>query len=425
MEFRLRRTIWFPLGMILVLFASAWLPAGVSSAAPVGLPAVSRAVALAAEGDGDLVPDDQPPDYDIPYGHFFSQAVPAAPRGHGFSVSDAGGVPLWREYQRLGGLEKLGYPVSRRFILEGRVAQAFQGGVLRWRAEKGRAEILASAEVPDEAVEPEPPARLGQTAKRLPWSGWWWPASAQVAGPRLIDPDGPLAKYDRFVVNSGGDDPQTLAWERQELWFAGFPWAGHCNGWAAAALLEEEPTAPREVGGIQFGVADLKGLLTAYHFADAAAWLYGGPGGLSPLDFHRQLLEWLGRKRRGMVLTFRPSQDDEVWSYPAYRFELVMGTDPLDPQVTHVQARVWLADNNVPADFVGLQLWRGEPQRYAYRLIGPREAPTGAEWEGGSEEGGLARPSEIWYPDPKHRNVDRVVASPDLDYSVIKRIVRK
>ena len=34
-----------------------------------------------------------------------------------------------------------------------------------------------------------------------------------------------------------------IDWERQEIRFAGLSWAGHCNGWAAAALLEPEPTA--------------------------------------------------------------------------------------------------------------------------------------------------------------------------------------
>ena len=48
----------------------------------------------------------------------------------------------------------------------------------------------------------------------------------------------------------------------------------HCNGFAAAALLEPEPTEQREILGITFSVADLKGLLVDYHFGDAAAWSF-------------------------------------------------------------------------------------------------------------------------------------------------------
>lgn len=370
------------------------------------------------------IPDDQPPDYPLKNGHFYSQAVPDAPRGFGFSIADAAGVPLWREYRRLGGLEKLGYPVSRRFVWGESVAQAVQAGVLRWRSNRGRADLAPLeqvGELPSEALQPEPPARLGATAARQPWSGWWWPAATNVRGPHLFDSNGPLAKYDRFVSRNGADDPQTLEWEQKELRLD-VSWAGHCNGWAAAALLEREPTKDREAGGISFGVADLKGLLVSYHFADSAAWLRGGED-LSPVDFHQQLVEWLGARKKGFVLTFRPTADEEVWSYPAYRFALTMSPDSLEPDVTHVQATVWLADNDVAADFVGLQTWRGDGQTYEYRLLGPRDAPTGGEWEGVSVSGRFAHPSSIWYPDARHRNLDRELASPNLDYKTIKRIL--
>lgn len=378
------------------------------------------------------VPDDQPANYDLASGHFFSQAVPNAPRGFGFTVADAAGIPLWSEYLRLGGFPRLGYPISRRFIRDDQVTQAFQYGLLGWQGALGQAEIVELAwdeTLPDEVVEPEPPARLGAWAAHQPWSGWWWPATSAVRGPHLFDANGPLAKYDRFVERSGRGNPGTLEWERRELWltgrFGGLTWAGHCNGWAAAALLEAEPAEPREIGGVAFGVADLKGLLASYHFADAATWLHGGEADLSPVDFHGRLLYWLGNDKKGFVLTFRPAGDEEVWSYPAYRFELVTSPDPLEPDVTHVRATVWLADNDVPANFVGLRPWKGDGQTYEYRLLGPPHAPTGGVWEGASAAGRFARPWTIWYPDPETRNLDRVLASPDLEYGTIRQILRR
>jgi hypothetical protein len=373
------------------------------------------------------VPGDQPPDYEVPNGHFYSQAVPAAQRGFGFMVADAGGIPFWTEYQRLGGLQTLGYPISRRFAWGGTVAQAVQGGVLRWRGDQGRAELvpLQSPDVlPSEALQPEPPARLAAWAVHQPWSGWWWPATASVAGPHLFDAGGPLAKYDQYIARNGGDVSGTLAWEQSELQLSGVAWAGHCNGWAAAALLEEEPGVPSQAGGVLFTVADLKGLLSGYHFADAAAWLHGGENDLSPVDFHGRLVDWLGNRQKGMIVTFRPSQDEEVWSYPAYRFDLVMGPDAIAPGVTHVKATVWLADNNVPADFVGVRPWHGDGQTYEYWIQGPPEAPIGGGWEGASVAGRFAHPSFIWYPDPEHRNLDRVLASPNLNYKTIRKILR-
>ena len=373
------------------------------------------------------VPDDQPSDYDILNGHFYSQAVPGAPRGFGFSVANAAGIPFWSEYVRLGGLAELGYPISRRFMIGADLVQAFQNGLLRWRPELGRAEIeplSGPITLPPPAAAPEPPARLGMWASHQPWSGWWWPATSKVRGPHLFDLAGPLAKYDQFVTRRGREDPRTLQWERDEIWLDSETWAGHCNGWAAAALLEPEPTAPITAEGISFGVADQKGLLVAYHFADSALWLHGTPEQpLSPVDFHYRLVEWLGNGKKGFILTFRPNGDDEVWSYPASGFQLAMGPDPADPNVTHVQATVWLADNDVPADFVGLRPWRGGGQTYEYALVGPRDAPTGGEWTGRTALGGFARPAIIWYPDPDHRNVERQLVSPNLDYRMIRRIL--
>jgi hypothetical protein len=373
------------------------------------------------------VPDDQPPDYDIPNGHFFSQPVPGAPRGFGFSVANAAGVPFWKEFERLGGLQALGYPLSQRFAAGPVISQAFQQAMLRWRPETGRAEPgpYERSDVPTAALDPEPPCRLAAWAAHQPWSGWWWPATLAVGGPHLFDYSGPLAKYDKLVAASGRDDPHTLEWERDALLLDGLSWAGHCNGWSAAALLEDEPIAPVSVGGVDFSVADQKGLLTAYHFADAAAWLHGDDETpLSPADFHRRLVEWLGNGHKGFIFTFRPSGDDEVWSFPTIAFDLVMGPDPGDPNVTHVRANVWLADNDVPADFVGLRPWRGDGRTYEYVLYGPREAPTGGDWEGDNVGGGFGHPYYIWYPDPDHRNLDRQLCSPDLDYKVIKRILK-
>ena len=403
-------------------------PSPSPSPSPTAEPVEPAVPTAQPDQTGPPLPEKLLADYPLLQGHFYSQTVPGARPGFGFSVADAGGIPLWREYQRLGGLAKLGYPLSRRFVHDGTVVQAFQGGVLQWRPERDEAIVLPLARLvplPAQAVEPEPPHRLGATAARQPWSGWWWPATRQVRGPYLFDLEGPLAKYDRFVAASGGGDPATLDWEREQHGWVGLSWAGHCNGWAAAALLEDEPTQPRELAGITFGVDDLKGLLAAYHFADAAAWLDGGPDdSISPLDLHRRLLNWLGRDRKGFVLTFRPGRGEEVWSYPAYRFELTLSPDPENPDATHARALVWLADNDVPADFVGLQPWRGEPQVYEYRLFGPREAPTGGEWLGASAGGGFARPAQLWYPEPRVRNLERELASPNLDYQTLKRILR-
>jgi hypothetical protein len=77
----------------------------------------------------------QPADYAIPNGRFFTQAGGGL---GGFSVVDDGQARFWSEFQRLG-LQNVGYPISQRFMYEGFVTQAFQKLVLQWRPEVNQA----------------------------------------------------------------------------------------------------------------------------------------------------------------------------------------------------------------------------------------------------------------------------------------------
>jgi S1-C subfamily serine protease len=80
-------------------------------------------------------------DYAVLNGHYFTQTGGDAAEA-GFAITDDGGVPMWREFQRLGGVEALGYPVSRRFVWDGFVVQATQKAVLQWRPDLGRAVLV-------------------------------------------------------------------------------------------------------------------------------------------------------------------------------------------------------------------------------------------------------------------------------------------
>jgi hypothetical protein len=279
------------------------------------------------------------------------------------------------------------------------------------------------ARLPTYATRAEQPPRAVGEAEVLPWSGWWWPASDAI-GATLYAANGPLDKYDRYVGFVTGQSPGTRAWERENVYFPGQPWAGHCNGYAAAALLEPEPTEPREVFGITFSVGDLKALLVDYHFADAAAWSLPEEGDLNPADFHRTLLDWLRVGGKGFVVTFDLG-GGEVWSYPAYRFESEWGLDPLQPGVWRVTTTVWLADMDVPPDFVGLKPFPGPAgKRFEYTLEGDPNDPTGGGWTGVSQSGRFAHPGRIWYPEPRVRNRnDRELVSPGLDRATVANIL--
>lgn len=82
-----------------------------------------------------------PRDYDVANGHYYEQASPQP--GHGFVVSDDDGVPLWREFERVGGTQALGYPISRRYQCEEAVCQTFERTVFRWAPGARQVELLS------------------------------------------------------------------------------------------------------------------------------------------------------------------------------------------------------------------------------------------------------------------------------------------
>jgi len=73
-------------------------------------------------------------DFALPTGHFYTEANGQGGNGgNGFAITDDGGVPFWSEFQRLGGVNSLGYPVSGRFMWDGFLDQATQRVVMQWR----------------------------------------------------------------------------------------------------------------------------------------------------------------------------------------------------------------------------------------------------------------------------------------------------
>ncbi len=85
-----------------------------------------------------------PLDYDIPNGHFYTQAngQPPGASAQGYGITNDGGIPMWDEYQRLGGVDALGYPSSTRFVLDGFVVQAAQKVIMQWRPDAGQVYFL-------------------------------------------------------------------------------------------------------------------------------------------------------------------------------------------------------------------------------------------------------------------------------------------
>jgi hypothetical protein len=77
-------------------------------------------------------------DWAIPDGHFYTQAngFPLGTSPMGFAIVDDTHARFWTAFQKHGGVDRLGYPISRRFVWDGFITQVTQKAVLQWRPEK-------------------------------------------------------------------------------------------------------------------------------------------------------------------------------------------------------------------------------------------------------------------------------------------------
>jgi len=77
-------------------------------------------------------------DFDIAGGHFYTQSSGVGGAdGLGYAVVDDGDAPMWTELQRHGGVARMGFPVTNRFLHDGAPTQAFQNGALQWLPDVG------------------------------------------------------------------------------------------------------------------------------------------------------------------------------------------------------------------------------------------------------------------------------------------------
>jgi hypothetical protein len=129
-------------------------------------------------------------DFALPNGWFYTQTRGAYPPGYGFAVADDG-IQFWTTVRQLGGVAITGYPISQRFFLGGRPAQAFQRVILVWDPATGQASVLQTSGnlslIPPEALVPAPwtgPAGL-VPGQAIP------PVGGYGAPPAGVSPFGP------------------------------------------------------------------------------------------------------------------------------------------------------------------------------------------------------------------------------------------
>ncbi|MEW5759191.1 MAG: hypothetical protein AB1779_00315 [Candidatus Thermoplasmatota archaeon] len=277
-------------------------------------------------------------------------------------------------------------------------------------------------------------------AERKPWSGFWWPMSND-RNPNLYDENGPLEKYDKYVlatrgynpgakefcntssiagghrvnhstinektaerdwgydINGDGDMDDSYDWNRDgdtdDSMSSG--WWGHCNAWAGASVMEREPVRPVTKAGITFTVGDLKGILTEVYMSAGSKGFIGtryekdgnNPrDDVFPKDLHIFLLRHIGKERKAAVMD--ADSGEQVWNHPFYKYEI---TDVRrNGNNIDFRAKVWLVSDGVSADYVGTS---DIIKNYEYTLIIEKGRIVDSNWTGWNRDN---HPDFIWIP---------------------------
>lgn len=271
----------------------------------------------------------------------------------------------------------------------------------------------SDAVIPTFPAEDDPLLYEGKSGT-TPWSGWWWPFYDKMP-PNLYNPDEAMDKYDQVSTARGKPSSGAMAWERKNHYTdkKDEDWFGHCNGWAAAAVLEPEPKSPRDVSGVNFGINDIMGLLSEWHWWDSALAFYGsrynGEGDnindIFPQEFHYIIINYIGEQGLPIIMDIsggtKEKDEPQIWNFPAFRYKLSYRSDADNSEKIHVHCRVWFSDATHPNS---LEL-KTFVEDYYYWIKGDKRRPASGEWETAKEGGwgshGDSRerhPDFVWYP---------------------------
>ncbi|MCA9123422.1 MAG: DUF4384 domain-containing protein [Planctomycetaceae bacterium] len=250
-------------------------------------------------------------------------------------------------------------------------------------------------------------------ADHIPWSGYWWPVSK---GELLMS----LGKYDVLAGK------RAMWWELENHPPGPLakPWHGYCHGWAAASVLEQEPTQRRFVttGGAThiLEVADLKALYSACHAYDPGS-RYGDRFGdgendvaqdMAPDLLWQVLRSFIRDRRRPLVFDLDPST--EVWNYPAFAYRIEYDAIPGGNGRHRGILKLWAADDSVPPEYVGTMPY---VQTYMFEVFmrGSEPVPGSGRWIGPSIQN---HPDFAWYPDSVQPE------NPELQYAIVQNLVK-
>jgi hypothetical protein len=187
------------------------------------------------------------------------------------------------------------------------------------------------------------PATGEVTPERVPYVGGWYPQSKGGTNVRMRGLS-PLEKYDAvFNANTTG---KAADWERKNHTVdpndKSSAWAGHCNGFSAAATRHTEPKKEVPRGSNIFYPEDIKALMAEIHMGAKFYFLGGNRCGLiesgsllppgsrqdpttmglcddvNPGTFHVAIANWIGIQKYPIIADINGKE--QVWNYPHWKY---------------------------------------------------------------------------------------------------------
>lgn len=184
-------------------------------------------------------------------------------------------------------------------------------------------------------------------SKQRPWAGFWYPFTDQSL---YKGHNSPLAKFDA-VMKKKGKHSHVASGEAKRFEAQKFDgWEGHCPGRAIAASLIPEPKAPLIIEGVEFSIADQKGLHTFSHIQyphTVYGVVYRGDAetdgtyqDIAPEALHQLVIKTVGEEGRPLVIDHVAGTP--VWNEPLYSYRWKIEKDPKYDFAYTVSARALL-----------------------------------------------------------------------------------
>lgn len=282
----------------------------------------------------------------------------------------------------------------------------------------------------DPLTEPQywiPEGERTAEASKKPWSSWWYPIWQDTLFQGQAGEAATLEKYDSFALDVMRRRTTAASYERASIYDPrAASWAGMCDAWAIASILEREPTKNMRHGQLTFRVGDLKALLLKTYEKISSLTIVGARfngewndeyADVHPQDLHRVIEEELITKRRSFIIDEDPGP--EVWNEPAWKVITQVERVEGKPRIARVRTYLFLASPHVEdRHFVGTQ---DDSREYTYDLEG--------EWKGhlfGVISGQWTDRSQWDHPDYAivlPERVQRGSFNPQIDPDIVDRIL--